>query len=345
MPVTQFIAHKIQKESKDIAASINFCDATSEVTDFTQSMMSQLKAVFTQRAGKRYGRFDVENSAFKALVQNWLRDQQPFSSLTQNLTKMYQEKLDSTQLEVEGYLVFIAEQLVDEDRFYVFLVREKSNVALDENMQLVKNQYIDFSNTGFALSINTSLLKDEGKEQYLTFAFGRGDKAAQHAFCDACGFTDTINTEEETKEFLQIVDDYTDSLPEQSAVETRTKILDYCIEQDKHGEKVEFDVLSRELDDEAPKKFQEFIVQKRQERRMDQSIEDAAQQPAAEKTELIPDRKSLKNYIRFSGKNKDVTLSFAATALGSDVEFDAGRDQLVIKNLPAKLLKQLKHNN
>ena len=60
------------------------------------------------------------------------------------------------------------------------------------------------------------------------------------------------------------------------------------------------------------------------------------------KSEFIPDRKSLKNYIRFSGKNKDVTLSFAATALGGDIQFDASSDSLVIKNLPSRLLKQLK---
>ena len=60
------------------------------------------------------------------------------------------------------------------------------------------------------------------------------------------------------------------------------------------------------------------------------------------KTEFIPDRKSLKNYIRYSGKNKDLTLSFAATALGGDISFDANASALTITNLPSRLLKQLK---
>lgn len=60
------------------------------------------------------------------------------------------------------------------------------------------------------------------------------------------------------------------------------------------------------------------------------------------KAELIPDRKSLKNYLRYSGKNKEVTLSFAATALGADISFDPAENSLTIKNLPSRLLKQLK---
>lgn len=351
MPVTHFIAHKINKESKDLGAMIEYCPNAPEVTDFTQSIMSQLKAVFVQRAGKRYGRFDVENSACKAQCQNWLAGQQGFESFTKNIGKLFQEKLDNTQHEIEGYLVFLAEELVDSEHFYAFHVRERSNVALNDNMELVKNSYIDFSNTGFAFDLNTTLFKEmlegEGHSQYITFCFGRGDKGPQHAFNDATGFTDTLNTEEETKEFLQIVDDYVEEMPLQDARDVREKILDYCIEQDKHGEKVEFEVLSRELNDEAPKKFKEFVVEKKKENRLSQTIEDASSESPTSgstenKAEFIPDRKSLKNYIRFSGKNKDVTLSFAATALGDDITFDPNSDQLIIKNLPSKLLKQLK---
>jgi nucleoid-associated protein len=46
--------------------------------------------------------------------------------------------------------------------------------------------------------------------------------------------------------------------------------------------------------------------------------------------------------LRYSGKNKEVTLSFAATALGTDISFDPAQNSLTITNLPSRLLKQLK---
>lgn len=348
MPITHFITHKIQKAPKQPGAALELSDEQLAGSEYAQSVMNQLKGIFIQRASKRYGRFDPEQSTFRALLQNWLGQQQSFESFTQTISKYYAEKMDLSDLEIEGYLAFVAEDLADGQRFYAFHLRERSNLAFNEKMEIVYTQLIDFSNTGFAMCIDTTAFSAQTNEEYFTFSFGRGDKPLQNLFMEFCGFTDTINTEQETKEFLEIVDQYTQTLPEERAQETRSVILDYCVEQDKHGESVEFEVISSQLDDQAPKKFQEFVMEKRQERRLNQAISasgevaDNTQANSSVKSEFIPDRKSLKNYIRFSGKNKDVTLSFAATALGGDIQFDASSDSLVIKNLPSRLLKQLK---
>jgi nucleoid-associated protein len=128
-------------------------------------------------------------------------------------------------------------------------------------------------------------------------------------------------------------------------------VIEYCVEQDKQGETVEFKTLSGQLDSSAPEKFEQFVALKKRERRevrprsestMNESSSELAHGESVIKTDLIPDRKSLKNYLRYSGKNKEVTLSFAATALGSDISFDPSENSLTIKNLPSRLLKQLK---
>jgi nucleoid-associated protein len=225
-------------------------------------------------------------------------------------------------------------------------------------MQLSESRILDFSNTGFGICIDTSALKkeqEEGKrsdEKYFTFSFGRGDKPVQKLFSDFAGFIDTLDTEQETQEFLQIVEEYASTLPEDQSAETKTKVIEYCVEQDKQGESVEFKTLSGQLDSNAPEKFEQFVALKKRERREvrprsestmnDETSNELAHGESVMKTELIPDRKSLKNYLRYSGKNKEVTLSFAATALGTDISFDASENTLTIKNLPSRLLKQLK---
>ncbi len=346
MPVTHFITHQIQKDSQLPGATVTINENEVVADDYSQRVMSQLRTIFVSRASKRYGRFDPEVTHFKALTLDWLRDGQSFLSWSQKICKMYADQMDNSSLETEGYLAFIAEELAIGDRLYVFHLREKTNVAFNSNMELTETRFIDFSNTGFALCIDTSELKANSNEEYLTFSYGRGDKAVQKLFGEFCGFNDTINTEQETQEFLEIVEKFTATMDVEEANKTKADIVDYCVEQDKHGEAVEFKMLSSQLNDQAPEKFEQFVIEKRQENRLNNAIDDAEQVgeqgATVAKTEFIPDRKSLKNYIRYSGKNKDVTLSFAATALGGDVSFDAASNALTISNLPSRLLKQLK---
>ena len=362
MPVTHFITHQINKEAQKPAAIVTTTANEAEIDDYCHLVMSQLKGIFVQRASKRYGCFNPEVTRVKGLTLNWLNDQQSFLSWTKKISEQFADMMDNTELEIDGYLAFATEELADTDKLYIFHLREKSNICLTADMQLSESRVLDFSNTGFGLCIDTAELKkeqEEGKrseEKYFTFSFGRGDKPIQKLFSDFAGFIDTLDTEQETQEFLKIVEEYASSLPEDQSAETKTKVIEYCVEQDKQGEAVEFKTLSGQLDSSAPEKFEQFVaLKKREYRQVRPRSESTMNDPEASnelahgesvvKTELIPDRKSLKNYLRYSGKNKEVTLSFAATALGTDISFDASENTLTIKNLPSRLLKQLKPEN
>ncbi len=362
MPVTHFVTHQINKEAQKPAAMVTTTANEAELDDYCHLVMSQLKGIFVQRASKRYGCFNPEVTRMKGLTLNWLNDQQSFLSWTKKVSEQFADMMDNTELEIDGYLAFATEELADTDKLYIFHLREKSNICLTAEMQLSESRILDFSNTGFGLCIDITELKKEqeqgkrSEEKYFTFSFGRGDKPIQKLFSDFAGFIDTLDTEQETQEFLEIVEEYAATLPEAESVETKTKVIEYCVEQDKQGETVEFKTLSGQLDSSAPEKFEQFVALKKRERRKVRPLsESSVNEPDASielahgesiiKAELIPDRKSLKNYLRYSGKNKEVTLSFAATALGTDISFDASEKSLTIKNLPSRLLKQLKPDN
>ncbi len=364
MPVTHFVTHQINKEAQKPAAMVTATANETEVDDYCHLVMSQLKGIFVQRASKRYGCFNPEVTRMKGLTLNWLNDQQSFLSWTKKISEQFADMMDNTELEIDGYLAFVTEELADSDKLYIFHLREKTNVCFTTDMQLSESRVLDFSNTGFGLSIDTTELKreqDAGErslEKYFTFSFGRGDKAIQKLFSDFAGFIDTLDTEQETQEFLEIVEEYASTMPEEQSAETKTKVIEYCVEQDKQGESVEFKTLSGQLDSSAPEKFEQFVALKKRERRKvrplsESTMNESNEQTSTElahgeqviKTDLIPDRKSLKNYLRYSGKNKEVTLSFAATSLGTDISFDPAENSLTIKNLPSRLLKQLKPDN
>jgi len=345
MPVTQFITHQINKAGAQDGAKVIYSDSEPPVDDYANKVMAQLRSIFIGRAGKRYGRFNPEAPQIKALTLDWLNNKQSFLTYSQTLVKHFANHLDNSPLEIDGYIAVIAEEIADGERLYFFHIREKTNVALNSNMELTETRFIDFSNTGFAVCVNTGVLKGEEEEKYISFSYGRGEKALQNAFSEFLGFTDTINVEEETQEFLQIVNEYTSQLSEEQAVETKTKVVEYCMEQDKYGAPVEFKALSQELNEREPERFEQFVMEKRQEARKN-SVPDESSSVAVEvRSEFIPDRKSLKNYVRFSGKNKDVTLSFSASALGEDVKFNAHNGSLTLTNLPTRLLKQLQQED
>jgi nucleoid-associated protein len=347
MPVTHFITHQITKAGPQDGAQVVLNDALSTVDDYANKVMSQLRSIFISRAGKRYGRFNPDAPQVKALTLDWLHGRQTFLTFSQALAKYFASHLDNSPLEMDGYVAVIAEEIADGERLYIYHLREKTNVAFNNNMELTETRFIDFSNTGFALCINTGVLKDDDQEKYLSYSYGRGEKALQNLFSEFIGFTDTINVEQETQEFLQIVNEYTKSLSDEDAVETRAKVVEYCMEQDKYGAPVEFKAISQEINEHEPQKFEKFITEKREEARSANAgdVDETGLQVSAEvRNEFIPDRKSLKNYVRFSGKNKDVTLSFSAAALGGDVQFNGVNNTLVIANLPARLLKQLQQD-
>jgi nucleoid-associated protein len=141
---------------------------------------------------------------------------------------------------------------------------------------------------------------------------------------------DTINTAVDTERFMEIVKAYSETLPQEKGTNYRKKAIEYCTEQDKMGETVVANEISVVLKDEVGTGEVESLVNY-----MDTT------QPEA-KQEFIPDRKSLKKYMRYTGKSKEVSISFSNEILGKNVNFDPTSESLTITDLPAALLKQLK---
>jgi nucleoid-associated protein len=143
-------------------------------------------------------------------------------------------------------------------------------------------------------------------------------------------FVDTINTAVDTERFMEIVKAYSETLPEETGGNYRKKAIEYCTEQDKMGETVVANEISVVLKDEVGTGETESLASYME-----------TTQPEA-KQEFIPDRKSLKKFMRYTGKSKEVSISFSNDILGKNVNFDPSNESLTITNLPASLLKQLK---
>ena len=365
MTIRHFVTHHISKESNDPAATLQCSEHEADLDNeqserFYSQATSQLKGILTQRGSKRYGAFHPEVTLVRAQIQDWKGERQSFLALTRRISQHFANSLDNTQFAIDGYLAFIYEELADSDRLYLFHLRRKTSVSINADMTLTETHYIDFSNTGFGMMLNLTdwLVQEEAK--YITFSYGRSDKPTQNQFAEFVGFTDTLDTAAETEEFLQIIDEFSQNLPAEQSYEYKSKVVDYCMEQDKRGEPVDFTDLADYVESQMESKpesrsgedFSHYIVEKQKERQASKPAltpEQMAEQGAsttdvaeAIKTELIPDRKKLKSFIRYSGKNKDISLSFSAAMLEQDIVFDGVNNRLQINKLPESLVKQLK---
>jgi nucleoid-associated protein len=353
MALRFFITHQITKASSNSTAKLN-CSVLEGNADegalvtYYQQATTQLKSILMQRSGKRYGVFSDEQPIVRDMIKEWQGDGMSFQNLSRRLTEHLSSTLDNSEFEIDGFLAFFYETLADHDKLYVFHLRHKESVSVGADMSLTETRYIDFSNTGFGVCINLSDWQQDNDSKYITFSFGRGDKPLQNHMLTGIGFSDTLNTQAETEEFLSIVDQYSQTLPEEQRYEYKAKVVDYCMEHDLRGDPVVFDELADHLAAETPSQpaeaFSNYIIEKKKETRQQPAAqgEAVAEGAAAIKAELIPDRKQLRGFIRYSGKNKDLSISFSANLMGEGVEFDDANSRLIVNAIPDSLLKQLK---
>ncbi len=129
---------------------------------------------------------------------------------------------------------------------------------------------------------------------------------------------------EETREFLDIIDQYAETIPEEKVREYKSQVLDYCVEQDRVGQPVVFEEISTQLDEKQPQQFSNFISENQQ----------------LPKPEIRTDRSSLKRYIRFFGRDKNMSISFSADMFGENIVYDEQAGTLTIKEIPKSLRQQ-----
>ena len=321
MPVTHFSIQRITKVDIQQASQVTLAEQPHDTEHHSHSMISEFKRIQGSRAGRQYGTFSPEHPGFRALLMQWREEQIPFVRFAQQVTRQLGLQLDQHEELFQGYLCFIAEHLERGDRLFIFHLRQTAALTLNSEIELLETDYIEFSETGFGVAIDLQSLSEDA-DKYITLSFGRGDRGIKPVICEWLGYRDTVDKKAETEHFLALVDTYCNDLPSEESQPLREKVIDYCMDQDKAGEAVVFSALSDHVDAGL-----ERYVRQHQE---------------TPREELIPDRKQLRNYLRFTGKNNDVSISFASSSLGKEVEFDPNQEVLMIRNLPKTLLRQLK---
>ncbi len=291
------------------------------------SLFDTAKKQLNRSANKRFGFFDsaAEHKQFPALLAALQNKSIDFLSFANKTAEQLQVQFEAAETPFTYAILFAQESLLGQDYLYILCLQTTDIIQMGADLNPHTSESIEASKVPFAVRLHLNGWQDEDSAKYLTQLCARGSKDLSEAFQRFTNFCEGIDLKQQTTEFLTIVEDFAEALPDEKAKQVTKQILDYCVDQDKIGEPVMVEDISQQLDQHAPKHFTEFVAQ-------------AQAQP---EPEILTDRSSLKKYMRYSGRDNSLSISFSAERFGQDITYDATRGTLNISTLPKSLRVQL----
>lgn len=357
MALLNFIAHRIQRLEPNNGATIQLRDGCWIIDGKIEECFRELKVSTLKRFTKDYGRFsdDLGSHPLSGWIKSFTEDKMGFESFSKKAMEHFKVEVGKSEALIDGFLFFAHEQLESDEFVHLFFVQHNTAQYVDGNLDINESFYLETSDVNLAAKMNLSDWQSGDPfrcANLLTLLRWRGEKEITEAFTSFIGFSDKVDIGAETDIFLDTVTQYTKNLPEVEAFQTKKYVVDYCLEQNKIGKPVVMTELATRLEDQPRTTLINDGVD------VDADIDAgadlpnfatfAAEQKATYKPELIPDKTKLNQFVRISGRDQKLSMSFSSSCLGDSIVYDPVTDSLTIRNIPsglkARLAKHLKGN-
>jgi len=327
MAIKHCIIHAISSTDKQQSIKLNLKDDEITPEGAAISLFTQLKQTLQRSATRQYGLFDPEQSdnPLAGWLSKFQQQELGFVSTTKKIMEQLELILADFEEPFSAHLMFVVEELMEHQYLYLFWINHSEAQFIDSQLDVGNINYIDSSKIGYVLKLDFSQWAIKDWQQYLTMQSSRGNANLTHAFMRFSGFISGINLQQQTNEFLEIVDQYTQTLDKEESNPTKNAIVNYCVEQDMRGNPINFDSLSQVLNESEPDKFSNFVSE--------------SQESPVE--EIYAHRNSLKKYVRFYGREKDLSISFSSDRMDDNILFDPENGSLTFKQVPKSLQAQL----
>ncbi|WP_445005572.1 nucleoid-associated protein YejK [Halomonas mongoliensis] len=332
MPILNAIVHRIEKPA-DAPARLLPAQSPLPLSDALDALQEGLNKAYHGK-GKAWGRFVDEGSEraspFASELADYMAERLDFATLSRTFAERLTALLDA-HLSVSGDLVMLDTRFGDARFLTLTLLHHREGFAVDEHLALVPARQLNLAQMSLAARLDLAQWQASDSRQYLSWVRDRGGKALSEGFAALLGAEESIDASGETRTLLKAFSDYVEreDLPEEASREKTDTLIDYASDQASRGEPVTLEELSELLDEQQPKAFYDHI------RNADYGLS----------PEIPPDRRTLNQFKRFTGRAGGVSISFDSHLLGSSVEYDETQDRLIIKQVPKQLKEQLKGKN
>lgn len=330
MPIHHAIVHWIEKKPNCNPGILHTRANELAESQAIENLLADLNESYNAKPNKAWGFFQEESSVFP--FSGWLREyreNQQFVPFSQKAVAHLLKLMDESNLSTGGHVLIADYRQGMTDFLVVALLHHSEGVAVTEALDVTAARHLDLSQLHLAARINLSeWQQNTASKQYISFIKGRGGKKVSDYFRDFIGCREGVDAPGETRTLLKAFSDYVESeaLAEDQAREKTETLVDYATTQARLGEPMALDELSSLMNEEQPRAFYDYIRHK-----------DYGLSP-----EIPPDKRTLNQFRRFTGRGEGLSISFEAHLLGSRVEYDEARDTLIIRQLPTQLKDQLK---
>jgi nucleoid-associated protein len=287
-------------------------------------LLDQLKSAFFSRLDRAHGSFadEAEAPLLQRSLQPLLQDGAGFAEQIRQLAQALLETLDAAS-DYRGYLFCFVERSSEHHAAYLFLLQAKSRPTLDGELGLSQCAGLDFGQGLSGIKVDIREWQRDQHYAYLSCRPPKGVPALSEGFAQLTGFSEGIDKREETQAFLDVVEQFGRELPADGIDDYRRQVVDYCLQQERTDQPLQVRDLADQITDVDSAAFADALPQD---------------------DPVWLDRRSLQRYLRFSGRERDLSISFSSAQLNRRVRYDAASDTLSISGLPAALRQQLLHH-
>jgi nucleoid-associated protein len=327
MTIKHCIIHAIASSEDNQDISLDLRDEENPNEGPIISLFTQLKQSLQRSATRQYGLFDPEQSdnPLASWLTKFKQQELGFVSVSKKMTEQLKLTLADNEDPFSAHLLFVVEELMEHEYLYVFWINHSDAQYVDSQLQVENLSYVNGGKLNYVLKLDFSQWAIKDWQQYLTLQTSRSSKELTHAFIKFTGFISGVNLQQQTNEFLDIVDQYAQSLSKEESNPAKNTIVNYCVDQDMQGNPINFESLSQVLDEQEPDKFSNFVKQN----------QETPQQ------EIYAHRNSLKKYVRFYGREKDLSISFSSDRIDDNITFNPETGSLTFQQVPKSLQAQL----
>lgn len=316
----------------DTAATITLGTAALPLDERAIALVDALKSSFFSRLTREHGSFTSEGDASPlALGLDAYADAKlDFAALNSGLMTQWQTLLGQDPVAVDAHLVCWAEQRDEARAFYLVAAGAKSAFGVSEDLTIESRPHLDLGPGLFGIKVDLHEWRTTGHYAYLSCVAPRGNRVLADSFAVLTGFTPGLDKADTTEAFLAGVEAFAKQVDPAQVERYRHQVVHYCAEQEQRDAPIDLADLARSVEGVDTEHFSRFMA------------DYAPQDDSA----LRMDRRSLRRYVKFAGREKDLAISFSSSQLNNRVHYDPDKDTLSIDGIPRTLREQLlKHLN
>lgn len=333
MPIRHAVIHQIDKKPDGSPAVLHLASDTLPETQAIESLLHDVNDTYNAKTGKAWGYFQPESGAYP--LSGWLGKftggDMEFIDFTRTAAEHLTKLMEESNLAVGGHVLFAFYTQGMTDYLTIAILQQVETVAVADDLSVAVSRNLDAGTLHFAARINLSEWKQNpSSRQYISFLKPKGGRRSTAYFRDFIGAAEGVDSPGETRVLLKAFNDFVqaEDLHADTAREKSQDLVAYAQAQTKIGEPVTIAELSELVNEDRPQSFADFIK--------------AGDYGLAES--FAPDKRTINQYRRYTGRAEGMSISFEAHLLGKRVEFDQDSASLTIKNLPTQLIDQLKNS-